>query len=198
MARRSRLARGSRQGILLAACAFALTAPAPASAAVGFLGKWGSSGSGDGEFVGPKALALDSAGDVYVTDTNALMNVSRVQKFTPAGAFVTKFGSAGPPMVTELDAWGVAAASPSEVYVVDSFNKQVERFTAVVPNTYTHATAWGSGAAGPGQLITPRGAAVDAAATSTSPSSATTPSRSSTRAGHRSTRSAAEDRATAS
>lgn len=163
MAHRSRFARGSRRGILLAACAVALAAPAPASADIGFLGKWGSAGTGDGEFVGPKALALDSAGDVYVADgslVDGMGFIHRVQKFTADGAFITKFGSAGS-NPGQFYLWGVAAASPSEVYVGDEYNKQVERFTAALPNNYAWVEGWGSGAVGPGQLISPRGMALD-------------------------------------
>ena len=33
-----------------------------------FLRKWGIRGSGDGEFIQPQGLAIDSYGDVYVSD----------------------------------------------------------------------------------------------------------------------------------
>ena len=33
-----------------------------------FLRKWGSEGSGEGEFIRPQGLAIDSDGDVYVSD----------------------------------------------------------------------------------------------------------------------------------
>jgi DNA-binding beta-propeller fold protein YncE len=164
MARRSRLARGSRQGILLAACALALTAPT-ASADIGFLGKWGSAGTGDSEFVGPRSLALDSAGDVYVVDGNLVDGmgfIHRVQKFTANGSFITKFGSAGSG-AGQFYGSGVVAASPSDIYVVDEFNAQVERFTSTIPpTTYAHAGVWGAPGVNPGQLVTPRGVALDA------------------------------------
>lgn len=34
----------------------------------GFLGRWGSPGSADGQFSEPEAVAVDSAGNVYVAD----------------------------------------------------------------------------------------------------------------------------------
>ncbi len=54
-----------------------------------YLTQWGSNGSGDGQFLGPVAVATDAAGNVYVTDNQ------RVQKFTGAGAYLTQWGSYG-------------------------------------------------------------------------------------------------------
>ena len=43
-----------------------------------FVSKWGSRGSGDGQFNGPIAIAVDSLGNVYVADCDN----DRVQKLT--------------------------------------------------------------------------------------------------------------------
>jgi len=48
----------------------------------------GQKGSGPGAFDWPEGIAIDSAGNVYVTDHNNL----RVQKFSPAGQFLLMFG----------------------------------------------------------------------------------------------------------
>ena len=53
--------------------------------------KWGTIGSGNGQFNYPGGVAVDTAGSVYVTDS---LN-HRVQKFDSAGTFVTSWGSAG-------------------------------------------------------------------------------------------------------
>jgi DNA-binding beta-propeller fold protein YncE len=158
----SRLIRGLRRGIALAAFAAALAAtlPAPASAEIGFLSKWGGPGSGDGQFTGARSLTIDSAGDVYVVD-GSFPDYNRVQKFTPGGAFITKFGSKG----SEPEGfygWGVVAATPSNVYVVDEFNKRIQQYTSTVPPTaYAYQATFGSPGSGDGQLVSPRGAAVD-------------------------------------
>ncbi len=52
-----------------------------------FITKWGSIGSGDGQFNGTIDLAYDATGNVYVADAN---NKS-VQKFDDAGKFIAKF-----------------------------------------------------------------------------------------------------------
>ncbi len=56
-----------------------------------FLAKWGSEGSGDGQFRSPWGIAVDASGNVYVAD----FGNDRVQKFGPDGAFITKWGSEG-------------------------------------------------------------------------------------------------------
>jgi tripartite motif-containing protein 71 len=54
-----------------------------------FITKWGSSGSGDGEFRFPTGIAIDKDGNVYVADS---WN-DRIQKFSSDGTFITQMGS---------------------------------------------------------------------------------------------------------
>ena len=56
-----------------------------------FIREWGSEGSGEGQFVGPKGIGIDSLGYVYVSDSGN----SRVQKFTSEGVFVHTWGTSG-------------------------------------------------------------------------------------------------------
>jgi hypothetical protein len=59
-----------------------------------FLLKWGSEGSGDGQFgryLGVCGLAVDSSDNVYVSDANN----HRIQKFDSSGNFLLKWGSKG-------------------------------------------------------------------------------------------------------
>jgi tripartite motif-containing protein 71 len=44
-----------------------------------FITKWGSKGTGDGEFVNPNGIAMDSSGNVYVADAGN----NRIQVFAP-------------------------------------------------------------------------------------------------------------------
>ena len=164
MAQRSRFVRGSRRGVLLAAFAVALTGalPASASAAIGSLGGWGTLGSGQGQFTNPSGLTIDSAGNVYVVDgDNTTYN--RVQKFMPGGTFITSFGNKG----SEPDGFygaGVAAGTPSNVYVIDTYNKRIQQYTSTVPpTTYAHDATLAGPGSGDGQLVSPLGVAVDSA-----------------------------------
>src|SRR3989344_2326361 len=56
-----------------------------------FLTKWGTFGTGDGQFNRARDVELDSFGNAYVVDE---LN-NRVQKFTGTGGFITMWGSLG-------------------------------------------------------------------------------------------------------
>ena len=62
-----------------------------ASTEYSFVKKWGSFGTGDGQFNGPVGIATDSSGNVFVDD----LNNQRIQKFDNNGNFITKWGSYG-------------------------------------------------------------------------------------------------------
>lgn len=88
------------------------------------LGKVGSKGDGPGQFLFPTYVALDAAGNLYVTDT---LNC-RVEMFDPNGKFLRQFGENG-------DAWGmfarpkgVAVDSFGNLYVADSGWSNVQIF----------------------------------------------------------------------
>jgi len=59
-----------------------------------FLKQWGSTGSGDGQFNGAKAIAIDTQGNVYVADAGN----KRIQVFDSEGTFKSQFGNIGTPL----------------------------------------------------------------------------------------------------
>ncbi|HWT01469.1 MAG TPA: Calx-beta domain-containing protein [Pyrinomonadaceae bacterium] len=126
-----------------------------ASADVNFLTKWGSFGTGDGQFQDPWRMAVDSAGNVYVADR---LNC-RIQKFTSAGGYITQWGSPGSGDGQFLQTVGIAIDTLGDVYVVDRDNARVQKFTS----TGTFITKWGSfGTSGDGLFNQPYGITVDA------------------------------------
>jgi tripartite motif-containing protein 71 len=86
------------------------------SAEGSFLGAWGSSGKGDGEFFWPYGVGISPDGYVYVADR---LNY-RIQYFTLDGSFVGKWGSEGSGDGEFNGPYGVAVADDGTVYVTDS------------------------------------------------------------------------------
>jgi hypothetical protein len=112
-----------------------------------FLLKWGTPGAGDGQFSGPHGVAVDTAGNVYVTDTGN----GRIQKFTRTGTFITKWNDGG----SLNNPWGIDVSSTGYVYVVDMSNNRIKKFTS----TGTWLANWTP--AGSDNLNAPYGLCVD-------------------------------------
>jgi streptogramin lyase len=96
-----------------------------ATGAYQFVRSFGQPGSGNGQFAGPDNIAVDSSGNVYVSDE---VN-SRVQVFDNNGTYLRQFGSTGTangqfrfPDALTLDSTG-------NVWVVDRGNNRVQEFT---------------------------------------------------------------------
>jgi len=119
----------------------------------GFLLKWGSYGTGDGQFRYPSGVAVDSSGSVYVADRSN----NRIQKFNSSGAFITKWGSYGTGDGQFRYPSGVAVDSSGNVYVADEDNHRIQKFDS----NGTFITKWGTSGTGDGQFRYPSGVAVD-------------------------------------
>jgi len=82
-----------------------------------FLTKWGSKGTGDGQFTGMTMIAVDGSGDICVADRLG-PRLIRIQKFRPDGRFVTKwtvpFERRGVAMAMDLSDNVYRLLSPSE------------------------------------------------------------------------------------
>jgi DNA-binding beta-propeller fold protein YncE len=118
-----------------------------------FIAKWGSVGSGDGQFYDPSGIAVDGYGNVYVADSGN----NRIQKFTSDGIFIAKWGSYGSGDGQLLFPFGIAVDGFGNVYVLDQDNVRIQKFTS----TGGFITKWGSYGSGDGQFNWPWGIAVD-------------------------------------
>ncbi|MBF0592498.1 MAG: hypothetical protein HQL02_10470 [Nitrospirae bacterium] len=119
-----------------------------------FIAKWGSSGSGDGQFYGPDGIAIDGSGNVYVVDEDN----NRVQKFTSDGKFITKWGSQGFDDGQFSLPTGIAIDRSGNVYVTELNNGCIQKFTG----DGKFITKWGSQGRNDGQFYEVSGIALDA------------------------------------
>jgi hypothetical protein len=74
-----------------------------ALASCNFLSTLAPIGSGDGQVITPRAIAIDPADNVFVADQN-----DRVQKFNSSGVFQFKFATGGSSFGSVVAASGVA------------------------------------------------------------------------------------------
>jgi DNA-binding beta-propeller fold protein YncE len=103
---------------------------------------FGSSGSEPGQFYAPRAIAPASDGSLYVADS---MN-HRIQHLDANGNLIREWGTYGSidqgnaPGGTFNEPWGVAVGPDGSVYVADTWNHRVQKFT---PDG-TFLTMWGA------------------------------------------------------
>jgi sugar lactone lactonase YvrE len=121
-----------------------------------FITKWGTVGSGDGQFVFPSSITVDHAANVYVGDIN------RIQKFTSDGKFITKWGPTDLENRHQLSGiTGIAVDSSGNVYVADfgttAFPPSINKFSS----DGKFITKWGSTGSGDGQFLTPACIGID-------------------------------------
>jgi DNA-binding beta-propeller fold protein YncE len=126
-----------------------------------FVKQWGSQGKGDGKFIRPRGIAVDSLRNVYVADSGN----NRIQKFNSTGNFITQWGSQGNASGQFANPTGIAIDSSDNVYVADSGNNRIQKFD----NTGKFLLEWGSRGTPHGTLLgqvlgqfaNPTGIAVD-------------------------------------
>ncbi len=126
-------------------------------AAVQQLGVTGQAGSAEGQLNFPRAVTVDKAGNVYVADSGN----NRIVVFGPDGAFLRQWGS-----TCKLDSgegcqdggkgqfnepWGIAVGDDGSVYVADTWNYRIQKFT----NAGEFVTMWGMFGSTGGELGQP-------------------------------------------
>ena len=119
-----------------------------------FITKWGSEGSGDGQFIYPYGITVDSNKRVYVTDTEN----NHIQIFDSNGIFITKWGSEGSGNGQFSHPSGITVNNWGDYYVLDTYNYRVQVFKS---NGLIFSSSFSMLGNTPGQINNPRDIAID-------------------------------------
>jgi ABC-type Fe3+ transport system permease subunit/DNA-binding beta-propeller fold protein YncE len=125
--------------------------------------QWGASGTGSGQFKLPRAVAVNSRGEIFVSEYSG---VERVQRFR-----LRRTGGEGPAQVEFLDSIGRAGTGPGEfnrpeglcvdaqdrLYVADSCNHRIQVFSS----EGEFLASYGKAGSGKGELSYPYDICVD-------------------------------------
>lgn len=122
---------------------------------------FGTPGSEEGQFNGAHDLAIGPNGDIYVTDARN----HRIQRYSADGVYKSSWGTFATvdngeaPGGTFNEPWGIAVGPDGSVYVTDTWNYRIQKFTA----EGKFVTMWGKAgtADSPTSFWGPRGIVVD-------------------------------------
>lgn len=116
--------------------------------------KWGAAGSALGQLNQPIRVALDSLGDVYVTDAGN----NRIEKFSPTGEPLAQWGDAGSAAGQFNFPVGIIVDGQGNMFIADFRNDRIQELSP----TGRPLASWGSQGSAPGQFDGgPGGIAVD-------------------------------------
>jgi predicted membrane-bound mannosyltransferase/sugar lactone lactonase YvrE len=123
----------------------------------------GTKGNESSQMMTPHDLAIAPDSSIYVADAGN----NRIEHFSADGVFISSWGSYGAANgntqaapSTFNDPWGIAVGPDGSVYVSDTWNNRIQKFTA----NGEFVRQWGTSGQGetPFALWGPRGIAVDA------------------------------------
>ena len=113
----------------------------------------GQHGSGDGEFLWPGGLVVDSDENLYLTDQSE----NKIVIFDKEGGFIGKWGKEGSEPGQMMRPSGIVFDSEENLLISDTRNHRVQKFT----KDGQFLNAFGSQGSGPGEFDLPWGLAVD-------------------------------------
>ncbi len=96
-----------------------------ASTTGGYLGQFGTGGSGKGQFWGPVGITTDPvSGDLIVTDTGN----NRIERFNPAGTYIAQYGSTGSGELQLSEPRSIAVDPSGNMYIADTANSRIQKW----------------------------------------------------------------------
>lgn len=119
-----------------------------------WLRQWGGHGFEPGEFLRPRALAIDDRDQIYVADSCN----HRIQVFDTHGRLLRSWGTRGSSPGQLSYPYDVAIGPDGNLYICEYGNQRVQKFS---PEGQPLGT-WGRPGYGPGELNNPWALAVDA------------------------------------
>lgn len=125
----------------------------------GFVRKWGTAGTGNGQFNSTNSiggLACDDTGDVYATDVGN----HRVQRFSSTGTYEDKVGTVGSGTSQFSFPTGIAVDANRNIYISDNGNDRVKKHDGD-GTSIPYITQWGTAGTGDGQFQAPNAIACD-------------------------------------
>jgi DNA-binding beta-propeller fold protein YncE len=118
-----------------------------------WLRQWGGHGYEPGEFLRPRAMAIDDDDRIYVADSTN----NRIQVFDTQGKLLRSWGEKGEGPGQMYYPFDVAIGPDKCLYVCEYGNSRVQKFSLDGKPLGT----WGEAGRGPGQLFNPWALAVD-------------------------------------
>ena len=113
---------------------------------------WGSTGTGNGQFVSPYGITVDDNNNGDVADSGN----HRIQRFDSNGGYLLQFGAFGSGD-GQFSSPANLATDGSWLYVADENNDRIQKFSL----TGNYVRKWGTVGTGNGQMNNPLGIAVD-------------------------------------
>ena len=118
-----------------------------------WLRQWGGHGYEPGEFLRPRALAIDEEDRIYVADSCN----HRIQVFDVQGKLLRMWGTRGAGPGEMSYPYDLALGADGSLYVCEYGNSRVQKFS----REGTPQALWGRAGRGPGELYNPWALAVD-------------------------------------
>ena len=118
-----------------------------------FLGQYGGFGRGDGQFIWPVSLDVDTAENLYVSDEF----LHRISIFDQEGKFLGAWGTPGSAAGELQGPAGLAFDRENHLYIVDSVNNRIQKFSRAGQCLQT----WGKPGSGEGEFALPWGICLD-------------------------------------